>query len=266
MLDPDVPQGEPPGVKVKVVAATPVWWSGSSRTSVSLRRFKSDRGASDGMTVPFSDLRVAAYCPRKLYYVRRDDRDPPDAVRAVRDLAFRYRDLLAADDGTLASLPIEIPPSTYRDRLRGVRRSREDWADLVDPPARNVALVGRDCGGVVHKVLEGPPRPSVVSPGSPPDRGVWEPQRVHAVAAAKALAWERERAVERAIVEYPAYGVVRDVDLTTRQKAAYRRTLRTVRALDGPPPRLRDRSKCESCEYRGECGVRTRTMASLLGR
>jgi len=235
-------------------------------TTVSVPGFKSDGATSGGMTVPFSDLRIAAYCPRKLYYVRRDDREPPAHVRNVRELAFRYSDLLDADGGTLSTRPIEVPALQYRDRLRETRRSREDWADLVDPPARNVRLAGRDCGGIAHKVLEGPPRPSIVSTGSPPDRGVWEPQRVHAVAAAKALAWERERPVEQAIVEYPAYGVIRDVRLTTRHKAAYRRTLRTVRGLDGPPPRLRDRSKCESCEYRGECGVRTRTMASLLGR
>ncbi|MFT4891770.1 MAG: CRISPR-associated exonuclease Cas4 [Halobacteriales archaeon] len=218
------------------------------------------------MTVFFSDLRVAAYCPRKLYYVRRDDRDPPDAVVEVRDLAFRYPDLIDADDGTLSGLPIEVAPSEYRDRLRETRRSREDWAAIADPPARSVNLVGRDCRGIAHKVLEEPPRPSIVSAGSPPERGVWEPQRVHAVAASKALAWERERPVERAVVEYPAYGVVRDLRLGTRNKAAYRRTLRTVRGIDGPPSRLRDRSKCGSCEYSEECGVRTRTMASLLGR
>jgi len=218
------------------------------------------------MTVSFSDLRVAAYCPRKLYYVRRDDREPPAAVENVRDLAFRYPDLIDADDGTLSELPIETAPSQYRDRLRETRRSREDWAAIAEPPARTVHLVGRDCRGIAHKVLEDPPRPAIVSAGSPPERGVWEPQRVHAVAAAKALAWERERPVERAVVEYPAYGVVRNVRLATRHKAAYRRTLRTVRGLDGPPPRLRDRSKCEPCEYSEECGVRTRTMASLLGR
>ncbi|MFW5919638.1 MAG: CRISPR-associated protein Cas4 [Halanaeroarchaeum sp.] len=228
--------------------------------------FKSDGAANGDVTVPFSDLRVAAYCPRKLYYVRRDDREPPERVRNVRDLAFRYSDLIDADDGALSALPIEVPASQYRDRLLESKRVRDDWPALVDPPAREVHLAGRNCRGIAHKVLEDPPRPSIVSAGSPPERGVWEPQRVHAVAAAKALAWERERPVERAIVEYPAYGVVRDLRITTRHKAAYRRTLRAVRALDGPPPRLDDGSKCKSCEYRGECGVRTRTMASLLGR
>lgn len=218
------------------------------------------------MTIAFSDLRMAAFCPRKLYYVRRDDRDPPEAVRTVRNLAFRYPDLVDADVGALSSLPIEVDPRKYRHRLRKIRRRRDDWGAITDPASRHVHLVGRDCAGVAHKVLEDPPRPSIVAAGSAPERGVWEPQRVHAVAAAKALAWEHERPVERAVVEYPAHGVIRDVRLTTRHKATYRRTLRTVRSLDGPPPRLRNRSKCESCEYSEECGVRTRTMASLLDR
>jgi CRISPR-associated exonuclease Cas4 len=258
-------------VEVEVVVEADVTGGGRSRgrrrgMTPSVPAFKSEGATSDGVTIAFSDLRMAAYCPRKLYYVRRDDRDPPEAVRTVRELAFRYPALIDADDGALSSLPIEVDSFQYRDRLRDSRRRRDDWGAIADPPSRDVHLVGRDCAGVAHKVLEDPPRPSILSTGSPPERGVWEPQRVHAVAAAKALAWERERPVERAVVEYPAYGVIRDVRLTTRHKAAYRRTLRTVRSLDGPPPRLRDDSKCESCEYSGECGVRTRTMASLLGR
>lgn len=215
--------------------------------------------------VTFSDLRIAAYCPRQLYYARRDDdRGPPDSVARVRDLARRYPRSLAADDDALSDLPIAVPPETYRERLRGLRE-RSLWAALVDPAAGETLLTGRDCRGVAHKLLEDPPRPVLVSPGEPPDRGVWAPQSVAAVATAKALAYERERSVETAVVEYPAHGVVRTVGMTTRRKAAYRRTLRIVRSLDGPPPRVDDRSKCDSCDYREECGVPTRTLASLLG-
>lgn len=49
----------------------------------------------------------------------------------------------------------------------------------------------------------------MVFTGRPPEHGVWEPQSIRAVAAAKALSWEHERTVERAFVEYPAYGIVR---------------------------------------------------------
>ncbi len=215
--------------------------------------------------VAFSDLRTAAYCPRKLYYLRQeDDREPPPEVKAVRELAFRYETLLEA---TLEAEPIALPPPTYRERLESTREtfaSEGRWESLCEPDDRDVLVTGRDCRGIVRKVLTDPLEPTIVSPGRPPERGVWEPHTVHAVAAAKALAWEHQRPIETAIVEYPAYGVVRRIDLTTRRKALYRRALRTVRGLDGPPPRTENRSKCDGCAYAGKCGVRTRTLRSLL--
>lgn len=215
--------------------------------------------------LPFSELETAAYCPRKLYYRRKDDSDPPD-VAERRRLAFEYDRLLDAPDAELADRPLAVEPSTFRANLeRARRRFRDDWPELVEPAGRERLLAGKECHGVVHKVLDlGPPIPSMVFTGDPPDSGVWEPQSVRTVAAAKALAWERERRVERAFVEYPTHGVVREVRLTTRRKAGYRRAVRAVRSLDGPPPRLRNRSKCDACEYRSDCGVKTRSLRSLL--
>lgn len=212
----------------------------------------------------FSDLALAVYCPRKLYYRRRDDRDPPDAANERRALAFEYETLLA-DDAPLERRPIDGSPDEFRTNLERTRKRLDCWDRLVDPARRNVLLTGRECRGVAHKVLDTPLVPSVVSTGSPPDEGVWEPQSVRAVAAAKALSWEEETPVERAFVEYPAHGVIRTVSLTTRRKAAYRRAIRTLEAIDGPPPRLQNDAKCESCEYREQCGARSRSLRSLLG-
>ena len=213
----------------------------------------------------FGELATAAYCPRKLYYrVRDDDWSVPASVTDRRELAFRYHELLASDD--LAGEPIAVPPDEWRENL-GRARDRECWSAVVDPEDRDLLVDGRRCRGIVHKVLDlGGPVPSVVSAGVAPDDGAWEPDTVRAVAAAKALSWEHETPVEQAIVEYPACGVVRPIDVTTRRKATYRRALRVVESLDGPPPRLRNRSKCEPCEFRGTCGVRTRTLGSLLDR
>lgn len=220
--------------------------------------------------VAFSELRTAAYCPRKCYYVRRDGhREPPPSVAAVRALAARYEALLEASADELAAEPIALEPTAYRDALAETRERLSEldrWDAVTDPTACEVLVAGRHVRGVVHKVLADPLEPSLVSAGKPPEIGVWEPQSVHAVAAAKALSWERETPIERAWLEYPAYGVIRPVELTTRRKAAYRRVLRTVRELDGPPPRLRNRSKCASCGYADECGVRTRTLRSLVER
>ncbi|MES3516226.1 MAG: Dna2/Cas4 domain-containing protein [Natronomonas sp.] len=212
----------------------------------------------------FSDLAVAAYCPRKLYYRRDDDRAIPPEVRQIRDLAFRYEELL--DAGTdLTEEPIAVTPTQYRSALGGAKARLDAWAELADPPKRRVLIEGKDCRGIAHKLLS--VGPTVVSAGEPPPQGVWKPQSVRATAAAKALSYERGETITTAFVEYPAVGVIRRIEVTGRRKAEYRRTLEAAEALDGdgePPPRLDDETKCESCAYRGDCGVRTRSLRSLL--
>jgi CRISPR-associated exonuclease Cas4 len=212
----------------------------------------------------FRDVETAAYCPRKLYYRRRSGPpDVPDEVAACRSLAFEYERLLDSDADLLAA-PIEVSPTTFRSRLGRAKARLDAWDGLVDPPTRERTLEGRECRGVAHKVLEDPLAPSLVFAGRPPEEGVWEPQTVRLVAAAKALSWERETPVERAFAEYPAHGVVRTVPLTTRRKAAYRSAVRTADAVDGPPTRIDNDAKCSPCEFREQCGVRTRSLRSLL--
>jgi len=211
-------------------------------------------------SVPLSDLALAAYCPRQLYYARRDDRDPPAAHEAARDLAADYDSLAVASDAALATYDLAVEPPEFRSNLAASR----DRHPVSDPAETAVYLRGKDAHGRAAKVHRDPLAPSLVSPGRPPEAGVWEPQAVRAVAAAKALSWREQTRVDHAYVEYARHGVVRRVDLTTRKKAAYRRALRTARGIDGPPPRLHDDAKCGSCEYRAECGTKTRTLGSLL--
>ncbi|WP_435072852.1 hypothetical protein [Halorubrum sp. HHNYT27] len=240
--------------------------------------------------IPFSDVARAAYCPRQLYYARReDDRAVPPDARARIDLAFRYPALVDAPDATLRRLPIRRSPAAYRRNLDRLRE-RDDYDRLADPVRERAFVSGKDCHGTVHKVLAGgddandggdadenaadadsesttatdPPVPAIISPGEPPENGVWEPQSVRAVAVAKAVAWEREREIPRALVEYPSVGAVREVRLTTRNKAAYRRALRAARAIDGPPSRVDD-DRCSACDYRETCGAGRRSFRSLLG-
>jgi CRISPR-associated exonuclease Cas4 len=213
----------------------------------------------------FSDLRTVAYCPRKCYYQQREDeRGPPPEVEHRRELAFRYKEIL--DGADLTDEPIEVTETQLRTNLSCAKVRLDAFEALCHPTARDVLLTGKECRGIVHKVLDlDSPVPSLISAGSPPENGVWQPQTVHAAAAAKALSWERETPVERAFVEYPTYGIIREVPVTTRRKAAYRTAVRTLESIDGPPPRLDNHSKCESCEYRAECGVKTRSLRSLLG-
>lgn len=213
---------------------------------------------------PFSDIALAAYCPRKLYYARRTDRDPPPVVAERRAMAFEYPALLD-DPERLAAAPIACSSADWR---AAIRRARDlaCWPAVTDPVDRDVLLEGRRCRGVVHKVLdlEPGPVPGMISAGQPPGHGVWTPDSVRAVAAASALAGEHERRVDHAVVEYPAVGVVRPIRIGVRRRAAFRRALRAAESIDGPPPRLRSESKCRPCEYRGQCGVRTRSARSWL--
>jgi CRISPR-associated exonuclease Cas4 len=215
-------------------------------------------------TVPLSDLSLAAFCPRKLHYARQTDRTPPSTYQDALDLSQRYGDVFGPGSTDLPAEKLAVHPSTFREALRAAHTSHAAWEELVAPQGTDVSLSGKDVHGVVAKVLNDPLAPSLVSPGAPPPEGVWQPQAVKAVGAAKALAWERETPVQRAFVEYPRHGVIRSVELTTRHKAAYRRTLRSIRSMTAPPPRIDDDSKCETCRFADRCGVRTRSLRSLL--
>ncbi|WP_136689592.1 CRISPR-associated protein Cas4 [Halorhabdus amylolytica] len=212
----------------------------------------------------FHDLAIAAYCPRQLYYRQLVDEDPeiPEAVVETRALAFEYPRLLVESD--LSTEPIAVTGTQYRSTLHRAKARLDSWDRLVDPAGRDVFLEGRDCRGIAHKVLEEPLAPSLVFAGEPPETGIWGPQSVRLVAAALALSYERERPVEIAFAEYPAHGVIRRIDLSAHRRATYRATMRTVASIDGPPSRVDNRRKCESCNYREECGVRTRSFRSLL--
>jgi CRISPR-associated exonuclease Cas4 len=213
----------------------------------------------------FSDVATAAYCPRKLYYrQRREAYEIPESVERRRELAFRYERLLA-DEAALGAAPIDVTPTQYRSRLGAAKARLDHWEGLVDPAQREVFLTGKDCRGVAHKLLDGEPTLSLVFTGAPPERGVWHPQSVRLVAAAKALSWERETAVERALAEYPTHGVIREIDIGPRRSAQYRAALQTAKAIDGPPARTDNDAKCDACEFSGQCGVRSRSLRSVLG-
>lgn len=217
----------------------------------------------------FRDIEAAAYCPRKLYYRRTtpDEEEPPAIVGERRKIAFNYEQLLD-DREKLRDAALEVTPTTFRSRLGCVRARLDRWEELVDPADTEAFLSGRECRGIAHKILDAesqPPSLSLVFAGKPPKNGVWKPQSARLIAAAKALAWERETAIEAVYAEYPAYGVIRRIDVDARRSAAYREAVRIADAIDGPPARIKNEAKCEPCEFRSQCGVETRSLRSLLG-
>lgn len=214
----------------------------------------------------FRDIEAAAYCPRKLYYRRTtpEEEEVPAIVGKRRDIAFEYERLLS-DADALRETPLEVTPTQFRSRLGCVRARLERWDDLVDPAESQVFLSGRECHGIAHKILASPPSLSLVFAGSPPEEGIWKPQSVRLMAAAKALSWEQETAVDTVYAEYPAHGVIRQIDVSARRTAAYREAVRIADSIDGPPARTKNRAKCDPCEYQSQCGVKTRSLRSLLG-
>ena len=212
----------------------------------------------------FTDLATAAYCPRQLYYRRKHDDfgRSPEAAR-VRELAFQYPDLL--DETNEVPAEVSVTPTQFRTNLACASERLDAWDELADPPARDVLLTGREARGIAHKVLEDPLAPSLVFAGDPPPEGLWAPATVRLVAAAQALSWERETPVERGFAEFPTHGIVREIRLTTRRKALYRRTVRAVETMDGPPARVENDEKCLPCEYRTECGTKARSLRTMLG-
>lgn len=213
----------------------------------------------------FREVAVAAYCPRKLYYRRRaceQELGPPPRVRRIRELADRYPALLA-DDAALARAPIEPTPTQYRSRLGATKARLDAWTALCEPVDRDVLVDGEETRGRIHKLLPGPSL-SLVFAGAPPDNGVWHPQTVRLVAAARALADERDAPVDRVYAEYPAHGVIRRVDVDRRRRGAYHEALHTARTVDGPPARTSQRTKCQPCEFTDRCGVRTTSLLSRL--
>lgn len=216
----------------------------------------------------FRDIEAAAYCPRKLYYRRSSpgEEERPAIVGKRRAIAFEYGELLE-DDARLRTAPIEVTPTQFRSRIGCTRASLDRWDELVDPGDTEVFLSGRECRGIAHKLLTDADRPSLslVFAGKPPENGVWKPQSARLMAAAKALSWERETDVGTVYAEYPAYGVVRRITVDARRTAAYREAVRVADSIDGPPARIKNEAKCEPCEFRPDCGVKTKSLRSLLG-
>ncbi len=215
----------------------------------------------------FRAVETAAYCPRKLYYRRQSPEEIsiPDAVEQRRELAFNYEHLLA-DEDALAEAPLEVTPTQFRSRVGCAKAKFPEWEQLVNPADRDTYLRGRDCHGIAHKLLNtDDPSLSMVFAGEPPETGVWKPQSVKLMAAAKALSWELQEEIQFVFAEYPAYGVIRRVPVDARRTADYREAVRVADSIDGPPARVTNRSKCQHCEFAGQCGVKTRSVRSLLG-
>ena len=88
----------------------------------------------------FRDLETAAYCPRKLYYRRRDGApEIPEAVAKRRALAREYERLLD-DDTALLAAPIEPDPATVRERSRSERAAAGRSTGVCEGTSRTAPM------------------------------------------------------------------------------------------------------------------------------
>lgn len=103
---------------------------------------------------------------------------------------------------------------------------------------------------------------SIIRTGRAPETGIWKNDRIRLTALAILIEEEYDCLVERAIVEYIRYGLVREVKLrrADRRKvlalAGNIRKIRTVRLPQRP-----DDARCEYCGFESFCQV-TPVLAS----
>lgn len=201
----------------------------------------------------FSELSQAAYCLRKLHYRRGDGWEATHEGITPDRLSHRYDELL---DCRVPREVLSRDPATVAANLERTREAfPELWPSLLSPQEIGVYLNGPAGRGYVNKVLDtDPPVPTFASGGRPPSTGVWRPHAVRAVAIGRALARQRNRSLQRVLVEYPRHGIVRAVRLSERRLAMYRRVRRAVSEMGDSPPRTDNPSKCRSCEYEARCG------------
>lgn len=252
-------------------------------------------GERHGGTVapPFAvaDVANAAYCGRKAYLARDEERgEPPADVAAVRELAYHYETLLDrptaavrhvcdrvdAEPGTVAG---EMELELILERLSGLRGDPL-WDAVARPVREETVLRSERFVGRLDKLVRlpstsgGPSNganaavlaPVRVAGGRPPTDGVWHSQRVRCAALHALLAAHRDGVGDRAVVEYPRVGAVRAFRLQERDRRAL---ADAVDALDGatrghPPSRTSNPAKCNACRFRERCGVPTRSLRTRL--
>lgn len=232
------------------------------------------------MRFHLSEVRSAAYCRRQAYYRLRDEPpEPSPEVRNIKDLAYRYPDVLDSPETVLQETGLhDLDATRIQDGVREARKEYSEWDALARPWRQEIYLQASRLHGTIDKLVKIPTdtgsgrggdpvyAASLVKTGEPPRNGVWRPTRAEATAAARLV--DREfRGAEHVYVEYPRVGEVRRVDLGTRDSRKLESILSDLeRAAERVPSRTRNRRKCRSCGYREECGVRTESLLSLLRR
>jgi len=224
-----------------------------------------------------SEVRNAVYCGRQAYYESRRDacRIPSPETRVLRELAHTYPTLVESPEKALATaceiagVDVELNLSDASEGLSEERENNEELWDVAAHPDREERYYesNRLCGTVDKRSFtEDGVFVSKVKTGTPPPNGVWSSDRVEATAVERLVSSTTGDEVAYVVVEYPRAGALRRVEPGKDDERALENALETLEEIqDGiPPSRTDNRSKCEACDFREECGVETRSILTRL--
>lgn len=222
-----------------------------------------------------SEVRRSTYCGRQAYYESQREacRIPSPETRVLREVAHIYPlvidspadALRRAERRTGVSVPLDLTDAA--DALAEEREENpERWEAVAHPDREERYFEGEDLHGAVDKLSFGGDGVlvSVVKTGTPPRNGVWGSERVEAAAVRRMVS--REHEFGGVVFEYPRVGALRRVELGRDDVRALERALETLDGIENgvPPSRTDNRSKCESCDFREECGVKTKSVLTRL--
>jgi len=221
-----------------------------------------------------SEVRNAVYCGRQAYYEAQREacRIPSPKTRVVRELAHLYPTVVESPDEASrrarenAGVSLSLDLSDASDALAEARDDSELW-DIVAYPDREERYVESDVlHGTVDKLsfTEEGVVVSVVKTGAPPANGVWQSEHVEAAAFERLVSATQN--VRFVVVEYPRSGALRRVEVGKDDVRALERARETLEEIGKgiPPSRTDNRSKCESCDFKQECGVKTKSVLTRL--
>lgn len=224
-----------------------------------------------------SEVRNAVYCGRQAYYESRREacRIPSPETRLLRETAYLYPTLVDSPNEALrsacnvAGIELKLDLSDASDNLDVLQEEKTELWNAVAYPDREEKYYENDelCGTVDKRSFtEDGLVVSKVKTGTPPPNGVWSSDRVEATAVERLVSSAEETGVAYVVMEYPRVGALRCVEPGKDDERALESALEILEEIKNgiPPSRTDNRSKCESCDFREECGVETRSILTRL--
>ena len=233
---------------------------------------------TQGMS-PFhiSEVRRAIYCGRQAYYESQREacRIPSPETRVLREVAYLYPTVVESPEDALrraeetAGVSTSLDMSEAAEALADEREKNPGlWEAVAHPDREERYFEGNSLRGTVEKLSFGDDGEgvlaSVVKTGTPPPNGVWRSERAEAAAVRRMVS--REYDLRGVVFEYPRVGALRRVEVGRDDARTLERALERLEDIEKgvPPSRTENRNKCESCEFKDECGVKTKSVLTRL--